>query len=72
VTLRASGEIVLQYEETAGNDGLVGITGGNGADDPGATDLSETDDLSAAGTTYELFGVGELDLDSRTLVFRAP
>jgi hypothetical protein len=72
VTLRASGEIVFAYGETGGNDGLVGITSGSGADDPGAADLSETGSLSAAGTTYELFGEGELDLDGRTLVFRAP
>jgi hypothetical protein len=69
VTLTAAGGIEIAYGATAGNDALVGVTPGGGAADPGETDLSAAASLSAAGTTYELFGPGELDLDTRLLMF---
>jgi hypothetical protein len=69
VTLHASGAIDFAYGTTAHNDGLVGVTPGGGAADPGETDLSTAGGLSATGTTYELFGSGELDLDAMTLLF---
>jgi hypothetical protein len=72
VTLRADGGIVFSYEGTGGNDGIVGVSAGEGAADPGPTDLSEAESLTALGTTYERFGPGDLDLDGQTLIFQAP
>ncbi|HET8948767.1 MAG TPA: hypothetical protein VFQ07_17445, partial [Candidatus Polarisedimenticolia bacterium] len=69
VTLTAAGEIDIAYGSTAGNDGLVGVTPGGGAADPGETDLSAAGALSATGTTYEQFGTGELDLSTLLLMF---
>jgi len=69
VTLTAAGGIELAYGATAHNDGLVGVSQGGGAADPGETDLSAAGALSATGTTYELFGTGELDLGLLLLMF---
>jgi hypothetical protein len=69
VTLTAGGDIEIAYGATAGNDGLVGITPGGGAADPGETDLSAAGALPATGTTYELFLSGEFDLDNLLLMF---
>ena len=69
VTLTAAGGIEISYGATAGNDGLVGITPGGGAADPGETDLSAAGALPASGTTYELFLNGEFDLDNLLLTF---
>jgi len=69
VTLTAAGGIELAYGDTANNDGLVGVTPGGGAANPGETNLSAAGALSATGTTYELFGSGEFDLDFLLLMF---
>ncbi|HKQ97022.1 MAG TPA: pre-peptidase C-terminal domain-containing protein [Candidatus Polarisedimenticolia bacterium] len=69
VTLHAGGQIDFHFGTTAHNDGLIGVSQGGGAADPGETDLSAAGALSATGTTYELFGSGELDLDTLTLLF---
>ena len=69
VTLHAGGAIDLAYGTTTHNDGLVGVTPGGGAANPGETDLSAAAALSATGTTYEQFGTGELDLGGLTLLF---
>jgi hypothetical protein len=68
-TLGADGSVSLAYETTNGNDAIVGVSEGNGAADPGETDLSAAGGLSAAGTTYEQFGSGEFDLDNLVLLF---
>jgi hypothetical protein len=69
VTMSANGDVTITYGTTNGNDGIVGVTEGGGATDPGETDLSAAGSLSAVGTTYEEFATGELDLDSMVLVF---
>ena len=69
VTLHAGGAIDLAYGTAAGNDGLVGVTPGGGAANPGETDLSAAGALSATGTTYEQFGTAEFDLSNVTLLF---
>lgn len=69
VTLTSAGGIELAYGVTAHNDGLVGVSQGGGAANPGETNLSAGGALSATGTTYELFGTGELDLDTLLLMF---
>ena len=69
VTLTSTGGIELAYGDTANNDGLVGITPGGGAANPGQTDLSAAGTLPATGTTYQLFGNGQFDLDFLTLLF---
>ena len=52
-------------------DGLVGVTEGGGAADPGSTDLSAAGRALGDGTTYELFDFGNpFDLDLSTLDFR--
>ena len=55
VELDEDGDIDIEYFATSRTDGLSGITQGGGAADPGEEDLSEDDDHSATGTTYELF-----------------
>jgi len=60
VQLSLSGKIDIEYGPTARGDGLVGVTEGGGATDPGGTDLSERrrwSVFSGRGTTYELFSV---------------
>ena len=65
----STGDVSITYGATNGNDGLVGVTEGGGAADPGGTDLSAGGPYSATGTTYELFSSGGLDLDGTTLDF---
>jgi hypothetical protein len=48
----------------------VGITPGGGAANPGQTDLSAAGSLSANGTTYQLFGNGQFDLEFMILLFQ--
>ena len=72
-TLHSSGDVVITYGAVSASDGLVGVTEGNGAADPGETDLSAASGLSADGTTYELFTYGDpFDLSGSTLIFEAP
>ena len=62
----------MSYAGVLAADGLVGVTQGDGAADPGATDLSRSLILPVAGTTYELFpSVQEpFDMPFRKLFFR--
>ncbi len=66
-----SGEFSIEYGPTNSGDGLAGATEGNGARDPGETDLSRTHlrGLPGVGTTYELFGGREMDLAGTVLLF---
>lgn len=71
VTLNASGDVSVTYGSVAASDGLVGITEGGGAADPGETDLSAAGVLPVNGTTYELFSFSDpFDLDGATLDFQ--
>jgi hypothetical protein len=69
VTLLSDGTVIFRYDDLNSSSALAGLTGGGGAADPGEVDLSVTEGWTAAGTTYELFDPGELDLAGRTLVF---
>ena len=69
VTLNEDGSFSIVYGNIDASDGLVGVTEGNGAADPGETDLSAAGPLSASGTTYELFSSGDNDLSGATLEF---
>lgn len=53
--MREDGRIRTGYLATARGDGLVGVTPGAGAADPGESDLSRRTNWPAVGTTYELF-----------------
>ena len=55
VKLDADGDVGIDYLATNRSDGLVGLSQGGGAADPGPTDLSDDWWLSAVGTTYETF-----------------
>lgn len=75
VTLDSSGVVTIEYGAVSANDALVGITEGNGATDPGETDLSAALSFSVVGTTYERFlgfGGDTFDLSGQTLVFSPP
>ena len=71
VTMFADGSVDVQYDGMSALDGLVGVTEGGGAADPGETDFSAGGAFSANGTTYEQFmgGGDDFDLDLSTLVF---
>jgi hypothetical protein len=69
VTLSSDGSIEIVYGALTATDGLVGVTEGGGAADPGETDLSANPNQSASGTTYEIFTAGDNDLDGETLTF---
>jgi hypothetical protein len=70
VTLSDDGSASIEYGGIAAQDGLVGVTEGGGAADPGENDLSTGGPFSVVGTTYELFGAGDaFDLDLSTLDF---
>ncbi len=73
VTLRADGSVTIEYGSVSANDGLVGVTEGFGAANPGETDLSAATSLSVAGTTYERFTSGDpFDLALMILNFLVP
>ncbi len=59
VTLVDDGSVTIAYGPVSAADGLVGLTEGNGAADPGETNLSAAGSLSVVGTTYELFVFGD-------------
>lgn len=70
VTMWATGEIEMRYGVTARADGIVGVSPGGGAVDPGEIDLSAvTGPLAAPGPVYEQFGFGQVDLDGLVLSF---
>ena len=56
VDLDAKGNVRIDYGATNRSDGIVGVSPGGGAVDPGPTDLSRAPALSVAGTTYQTFG----------------
>lgn len=77
VVLDRKGGITVDYGATNRSDAIVGVTQGGGAVDPGPTDLSKASNLSAVGTTYELFPslfsfgtYGGVDLSFTTLKFK--
>jgi len=61
----------LEYGATARSDSLVGFTPGNGATDPGESDLSAAFPIqSGQGTKYEQFvGLEPFDLSFRQMLF---
>jgi hypothetical protein len=61
----------LEYGATARSDSLVGFTPGNGATDPGESDLSADFPIqSGRGTKYEQFvGLEPFDLSFRQMLF---
>lgn len=70
ISLFDSGRVEIAYGDVTASDGIVGLSAGGGALDPGATDLSGAGLLNATGTTYEQFTFGSpFDLDNTTLVF---
>lgn len=70
VTLEPDGTITFEYGVVSANDGIVGITEGGGAADPGETDLSAGGPFPATGTTYERFtSTDSFDLDGQTIQF---
>jgi hypothetical protein len=77
VELERSGDIELKYYATNRSDGIVGVTEGGGAADPGPADLSRAHRLSAGGTTYQSFvgsfgTYGGVDLSFGDLTFKKP
>lgn len=73
VTLRADGSVTIEYGSVTASDGLVGLTEGGFAANPGETDLSAASSLSVVGTTYELFTFGDpFDLALSILNFLVP
>ncbi len=73
ITLYNNNLIEITYGDISAKDGIVGITQGGGAADPGETDLSQAKNLSfTGGTVYEQFigGSDSFDLQDMTLKFR--
>lgn len=75
VVLDKKGDITMDYGATSRSDGLVGVTKGGGAADPGPRNLSSASNLSAVGTTYEQFlgspfNYGGVDLSFQQLKFK--
>ncbi len=70
VTLLPSGRVDVVYGGIAAVDGLAGVSPGGGVANPGQTDLSTALNLSAVGTTYELFSTSRPnDLSGRSLSY---
>lgn len=71
ISLSATGDVTIDYDDVAALDAIAGVTQGGGATTPGETDLSAGAPLSATGTTYELFtgAADPVDLDDETLTF---
>jgi hypothetical protein len=76
IRLDRFGKVTLNYLGVLAQDGLVGLTQGGGAADPGPTDLSRLfATFPKTGTTYELFTpngslVSPFDLPFRNVYFR--
>jgi Bacterial pre-peptidase C-terminal domain len=71
VTLHATGQYTVSYGAVSALDALAGTSQGNGAANPGESNLSSAAVWPALGTTYELFtGAGDpFDLDNLSLNF---
>ena len=70
VTLLPNGRVDVVYGGISAIDGLAGVSPGGGAANPGQTDLSAALNLSAVGTTYELFSASRPnDLSGKTLSY---
>ncbi|MGH8637001.1 MAG: hypothetical protein ACREUZ_07695, partial [Burkholderiales bacterium] len=71
VHLDKAGRIALSYEAVLAQDGLVGITSGHSASDPGPSQLSRSREFPRHGTTYELFTpTAPFDLPFKTIRFK--
>ena len=70
VTMYDDGTYEINFGAVSATDGITGTTEGNGAADPGPTDLSAGGPFPAAGTTYEQFtGGNPFDLTGANLSF---
>lgn len=70
VTLHQSGQVDVSYGAVSALDGIVGVTPGNGAANPGQSDLSSSPTWPVLGTTYQQFTVGSpFDLAGGALTF---
>ncbi len=70
VTMYDDGTYEVAFGAVSATDGITGSTEGNGAADPGPTDLSAGGPFPAAGTTYEQFTFGSpFDLTGANLSF---
>ena len=72
LVLLADGSFTIAYRN-AGRDGIVGVTPGNGAPDPGEIDVSQGIQLNLGTTVYEEFASATSDpsdLQSMQLWFR--
>jgi hypothetical protein len=71
VTLSDDGTVEVSYGNIDAPDNLVGVTEGNGAVDPGPSDLSGSATWPASGTTYEEFTLASPnDLEGTTIIFQ--
>ena len=72
IRLDAQGRVTLNYLSVLAQDGLVGITEGGGAVDPGPVDLSRLLSMfPKTGSTYELFTpTSPFDLPFRKVIFK--
>ncbi|HLU05037.1 MAG TPA: pre-peptidase C-terminal domain-containing protein [Woeseiaceae bacterium] len=70
VTLYEDGTVEMNYGNIDAPDNIVGVTEGNGAADPGPSDLSTSPTWPASGTTYEEFPLqAPNDLAGSTITF---
>ncbi len=71
LTLKADGTFDIDYGEITAPDGIAGRTLGNGAEDPGETDLTmEPQPIGVTmPTVYESFSGYDNDLDSQFLAY---
>ena len=70
VTLYEDGTVEMNYGNIDAPDNIVGVTEGNGAADPGPSDLSTSPIWPASGTTYEEFPLqAPNDLAGSTITF---
>jgi hypothetical protein len=68
-TLHDNGDVDIDYGACTSTDSIAGITEGNGAADPGETDLSAGGPHPVTGTTYEQF-TGDFDLSNLSVLFQ--
>lgn len=71
VTLEPSGRVTIAYGQVTALDGLVGVSPGGGAANPGESDLSTGGTWSVSGVTFEQFtgAADPFDLAGAILVF---